>query len=217
MAYITKHTDRMDIHIEEYRGTILIRQKWKYQWKRVLNTPKWTLQEKRAFHQKADRLIWTTWGKHFFVRSYGNSPLAKKHQHTRWDINFDIQWVLDWGHWDVFVTKLPSNYVGHMTSSVKWKTREIFLDTKDVELRERYRGNKKYHQYPVAHEYGHAVGNSKKVDKHMHGDEYKKKSAYFNDKSSMMNVGMSLRERHLDYLIRELNTMVPDTIFAPSK
>ena len=69
MAYYSKTTDRMDIHIEEYRGTILIRQKWKYHWLNAIGTSSWTHSEKQNFHSKVDNLIWNSWGSRFFSKS----------------------------------------------------------------------------------------------------------------------------------------------------
>ena len=90
MAYYSKTTDRMDIHIEEYRGTILIKQKWKYRWLNARETSSWTHSEKQTFHNKVDNLIWNSWGNRFFLKVKGSSDFAKKHKAIRWDVKFDI-------------------------------------------------------------------------------------------------------------------------------
>ncbi len=71
-----------------------------------------------------------------------------------------------------------------------------------------------HHQYPVAHEFGHAVGNSIYASNGMHGDEYKVTSSYYSDKISIMNAGMELRDRHLDFILSQLNTIINNTTFS---
>lgn len=204
----------MDIHIEEDRGTILIEQKWRYFWLNSLGTSSWSYSEMQDFHKKIDSLIWNNWGEYFFLKVRGTSDFARKHAKTRWDANFDIQWVLNTEHWKVNVTKYPSNHTGIITSSVKWNAKEIILDTLDINKRKIPIGGKNYFQYPVAHEFGHTVGNSIYASNGMHGDEYYPSSPFIADKDSIMNAGMKLRDRHLDYLISELNTMIPNSTFS---
>jgi hypothetical protein len=66
---------------------------------------------------------------------------------------------------------------------------------------------------PFAHEFGHALGNSRFSMTGMHGDEYKEDSEFVLDNGSMMNIGSQLRKRHLDYILNEINKMIPDTSF----
>jgi len=213
MGYYSKYTDRMDIHVEEYRNTILIQQKWKYNWLNQVGTSPWTYLEKKEFHHQADMLIWNSWGGHFKLKVRGTSDFVKNHGLNIFTVNFDLKWVLSSTHWDVDVTKLPVGYSGNPTSSVSWANRRINLDTKDVLMRNRSGRGQSYNQYPVVHEYGHSVGNSIYATTGMHGDEYKSTSLFYADKISVMNIGNQLRQRHLDYLISELNQMIPNTEF----
>lgn len=68
-------------------------------------------------------------------------------------------------------------------------------------------------QRPVAHEFGHAFGNTSVLGR---GDEYRPTSAYVADTSSMMHGGNLLRARHFAHIVNELNQMVPNTTFAVS-
>lgn len=213
MGYYTKRTDRMDFHIEEDRKTITIRQKWKYSWLTSSGATPWTYTDKQAFHTKVDNLIWNTWGKAFYLKVVGGSDFAKRNAGERWDVDFDIEWVLGSQHWDVNVTKYPRAYSGNPTSSVGWAAKVITLDTKDTAYRARTNGGRIYNQYPVVHEFGHAAGNSIHARAGMHGDEYNSTSAYFGDKQSVMNIGNTFRERHLDYILTQLNTIITDTNF----
>ena len=73
---------------------------------------------------------------------------------------------------------------------------------------------KKYENLPAAHEFGHAVGNSKHAASgHGHGDEYKDGSDYKEERASMMNWGTELKKRHADHIIWELNKIIPNTRF----
>ncbi len=214
MGYYTKNTDRMDIHIEETRGTILIKQKWKYSWLNFSGSTPWTYIEKQSFHSKVDNIIWNSWGNNFFLKVSGSSDFAKRNSGKVWDVNFDIEWVLHTEHWDVKVTKYPRTHAGNPTSSVGWGSKIINLDTKDTAWRKRVSSGRNYFQYPLVHEFGHAAGNSKYANTGMHGDEYASTSVYAGDKNSLMNIGNKLRDRHLDFILSQLNTMVSGSTFS---
>lgn len=200
-----KHTPYLDIYIEENRRVILIRQKWKYTW--LLSkgiTPSWSYLEQKKFHHTIDEMIWNNWGKQFFLKSHSISGGIKKYDDIKWDIDFDVQWVLNNPHWNVYVTKIAKG--DFKRSKVRWSKREIFLDTED--LRYTHKGNynnKKVYQSPILHEYGHAIGFLE--------DEYTKNSSFYHDKLSLMNIGNELRNRHFAYLLKELNTILPGTNF----
>ncbi|WP_407268996.1 hypothetical protein [Tenacibaculum maritimum] len=198
----------MDIHIEESRGTILIKQKWRYFWLNSMNTSRWTYSEKQKFHKEVDNLIWNSWGEHFFLKVKGTSDFAIRNIKKRWDVNFDIEWVQYGEHWKVNVKKNPSKTF--MKSNVKWYSKEMNLDILDTSKQKRIVQGKNYFQYPVVHEFGHSAGNSIAVG---HGDEYNS-SSYSMDKNSLMNVGDELRDRHLDFIISELNTMITRSTFS---
>lgn len=208
MTYYSKNTDRMNIHIEEDRKTILIKQKWKYYWLDDRNTSSWTYSEKQEFHKKIDNLIWNNWGQYFYLKVKGNSEFSKKHIKTRWDVNFDIEWVNNNEHWEVNVKKiLPNSF---KRSNVDWNNKVINLDTEDFKTNKRVKDNLSFYQQPAVHEFGHSIGNSYVFSR---GDEYNTSSSYYDDKSSIMNIGNQIRDRHLLYVIKQLNTMIPSTKF----
>jgi hypothetical protein len=109
-------------------------------------------------------------------------------------------------------------------SSVLWADRIVNLDTNDFTSRETCFGPPKnicVNQIPVAHEFGHTMGNIGAI----HGgasDEYsdgssggkKKRSQYLEDVYSMMHRGNQLRERHFEHLLTELHDLIPDTAFS---
>jgi len=218
---LIKKTDRMDIYLEESRGIILVREKWKYNWLNDKGTTEWTYFQKRDFHDKTDKIIWKTWSNRFKLRTKGTSDFAKKFSNKDLVINFDIRWVFENTHWEVDVKKIHSNSISP-TSEVKWRERKIILDTKDTLLtyKSSYNG-KSFHQIPVVHEFGHSIGNSyyamKEINKKTRGDEYRTES-YLNggfnfDRESIMNVGNKLRIRHLEYILYHLNHSLSNTSF----
>ncbi|WP_264857553.1 hypothetical protein, partial [Capnocytophaga catalasegens] len=194
-------TDRMDIYLEEYRQIILIRQKWKYNWFNERNTTSWTLSEKRDFHNKVDSIIWKTWGGQYKIKAIGNSVFAQKYKNKVFTINFDIQWVIQNPHWNVNVRKITKNT--YYRSNVRWNSREINLDTEDTKIR------KEIKQIPVGHEFGHTIGY---LYDEYHQDFTLNRGFKF-DQKSIMNIGMELRDRHLEYMISELNTIYSNTRF----
>ncbi len=206
-----KDTERMELMINSYSNQILIRQRWKYNWLTKSAMSSWVYSEKRSFHNQLDTIIWNKWGGKFKLRTKGTSDFAKQYNQQNLIVQFDVEWVTSNPHWTVNVTKIPDGTFER--SNVRWNAREINLDTEDNELTKKGKFNSvDYYQIPVVHEFGHAIGN---VFTHGVGnpDEYNKTSTFFSDKLSVMNVGSTLRERHLNFVIKELNTMVFDTTF----
>ncbi len=210
MSNYSKCSQWMDIYIEEYRNTILIKERWKYNWLNEPGTSPWTYIEKKNFHNKCDKLIWNIWGNYFDLEAIGDSDFVKRNKNKLFHVNFDIEWVLSNPHWTVNVLKRKDDVF--YRSNVSWESRTIKLASKDYMAVERVDSRGPHSQYTVAHEFGHAVGNTGYFQG-MHADEYKKKSEFFNDKSSMMNIGNELRERHLDYIMANLCVIIPNTSF----
>lgn len=215
MSFI-KQTDRMDIYIEEARNTILIQEKWEYNW--LTKVTPWTLVEKRKFHQMADNLIWKKWSGFFRLKVSGISAFAQKHRNTTFTVNFDIKWVLEKPHWNVHVTKIIPG--GFERSNVNWTDKIINIDTEDTKIVVHPQNGKNYRQYPIAHEFGHTMGNTYSAligQKSIHGDEYNTdiriNGGFFLDRLSIMNIGNDLRKRHLDFILLELNSMLANTQF----
>ncbi len=219
-------TDRMDIYVDESRRVILLQQKWKYNWIKFSILPsvkEWTYVEKKAFHHKADNLIWKLWSNKFKIKVDGNSEFAKKNKGREFTVDFDIEWVLSGEHWKVDVLKIAAEEHMENPTWVNWDKRKIQLLNRDDNLREVPMDGHNYYQYPVAHEFGHAAGNLALIG---HWDEYrdggihnkdKSVSKYLYDKKSMMNIGNELRIRHLDYLCSLLRIMFATTSFEVIK
>lgn len=211
MTQLTKQTNHIDIFIQENWNNILIRQNWKYQWLNQYGTTPWTYAEKKNFHDAADDLIWNMKDSHEIIKTRGSSSFAQKHASIGFNVQFDIMCVLSNEHWSVDVTKIPRGRF--KTCSANWHSRTVNLDTEDFYPVNRNANGNTYTQYTVQHEFGHMIGNSIYASPNIHGDEYKSSISYSWDKLSLMNIGDELRVRHVDFLISELNFMIPNTTF----
>ncbi|MBB94777.1 MAG: hypothetical protein CML68_09265 [Rhodobacteraceae bacterium] len=209
----TKDMPRMSIDVNGDKALIFVQQKWEYTFVEQAGVSKWTSKEKTDFHTAADKSIWARWSGKFKLTCTGKSDFARAFKDTVFNVSFDIKNVKSGGHWKVTVTKVPKGSKSP-TSSVNWGNQTIKLDSEDTKLKDLLKtGKDKDKQSPFAHEFGHAVGNSKHGPA-AHGDEYKAGAANFADKKSMMNIGTELRKRHADHLIGELNKMIKDTTWT---
>lgn len=212
MSHVTKDTGWCSIDIDTTTGRIFLQERWQYTW--LVRAPllPWTLQQKRNFHNAADRAIWAAWSNRAKVRVTGGSQFARSFAGRDLPLELDIRWVLARPHWNVNVTKIPANQFA--TSSVQWSARIITFDSNDTHLRTftHGAGTPNTTQMPVAHEFGHAIGNSIVIGHE--GDEYVAGKPHNADVSSIMNTGHSLRVRHFETIVNELNTMIAGTTFS---
>ncbi len=212
MSHVVKELPWAVIDIDTAGGRIFFQQRWKYNWAVQPPLSFWTYKEKKEFHDNIDRRVWSIWSDHVHFKVQGSSAFAKRFQGKSIPINFDIRWVLANEHWNVTVWKIPANRF--RTSSISWTSRQITLDTNDYKIRticDSATPSVCTNQVPIAHEFGHSAGNTAVLNR---GDEYKTSSSYINDKSSIMNVGSQLRNRHFRTIIEEMNKMIPGSIFS---
>lgn len=203
----------MDISVEPPKSLIFIRQRWLYKW--LLDSPtvnEWTPTEKRLFHTKFDQLIWQIWSRKYTVRVKGTSKFANRYRDLSFVVSIDVQWVITNPHWTVMLNKLPPTKSFNQ-SYVNWQKRIIALDTKDAVPVNKSAHLPKVKQYGLTHEFGHALGNVPGVIPKAHSDEYLANNKFLQDERSIMNVGNELRKRHFDFVLQELNSIQPGTIF----
>jgi len=211
MNYIKK-TDAYDIYIEPSRKTIVIRQKWKYIWSVASGLPNWSYLEKKAWHQKADNVIWQQWGSKFIFwalskdHNNSNTSLHKK----EFNLEFDIQWVTSDQHWIANVKKI--NALEDFRSRVNLTEKKIHLAHIDIKRRKVGAIN----QNTVKHEFGHTIGANDE-----YGNAYKRaynqttyESIYVKDTKGLMNIGNELRTRYIRDIELEVNKMIPGVTFA---
>jgi len=211
MPHIVKKLLWCDIDIDTITGQVFLQQKWNYTWLLGAGVSAWTSAEKTDFHNRADTHIWAAWSNRATLSVTGTSAFALRHSSAGVPINLDIRRVTANEHWDVKVKKiLPAAFE---RSNIVWSTRKINLDTNDFNTRTNCRGTPRvcHKQIPVAHEFGHAAGNTAVLGR---GDEYKASSPHVNDHSSIMNVGSQLKSRHFQTILDELNLMIPGATFT---
>jgi len=194
MNYI-KRTDTMDIYIEPKRKTIVVRQRWKYNWLNDRNTSPWTYMERRDWHNKADSIIWNQWGNKFIMLAVVLEPTdANKYLHRmEFNLEFDIQWVTSNEHWTVNVTKVKPGKKLMSGTKLNKITNEntIYLEYNDLKLKYTDLGN---HQTTLKHEFGHTIY----VDDE-YGEDYGQDfdGPYVEDRHALMNLGNELRARYI--------------------
>jgi hypothetical protein len=209
MSHVVRRLPWCTIDIDTSAGQVFVQLKWKYHWKPLAY---WTIQRRRAFHHRLDLILWSSWSNRVTLNVSGTSDFARRFSASGVGINVDVRWVLSGEDWNVTVTKIPRGDFAR--SSVEWTGRTIDLDTNDLTPVERSDTNvtpaRQYRQTPVAHEFGHALGNTVILGR---GDEYSS-GPYTRDTASMMNIGHELRARHLTTILEELNKMIADTTFS---
>jgi hypothetical protein len=208
MACYAVKTDRMDITLDLSRCCIFVQQKWRYNWIDESGRNPWTLQEKRDFHNRADKWIWEMWSSKAYAMITGNSKLAQEYRNTKFKINVDIRWVVgrEDEHWSVDVRKIPKG--DFSKSAVLWHQRKIILDTEDLNYRV---ATDPYLQVPVTHEFGHTIGNP--PQRNNDGDEYMQWSAYSTDIGSIMHSGTVVKDRHYDHLKQHIDRLISGVTF----
>lgn len=210
MGHVVKDLPWCVIDVNTTGGRIFLQQRWKYTWTRAAGQSAWALQEKRDFHNRADRYIWAAWSNRAVFGVTGTSSFARRFRARGVPINLDIRWVTGNEHWKVTVKKIAA--AAHETSSILWTPRTIKLDTNDFKTRTFGNGPApSTGQVPVAHEFGHTIGNTSVLNR---GDEYRATSPNRNDHSSIMNHGSQLRSRHFQTILDEMNTMIPNCTFS---
>ncbi len=215
MLIYRKETPYFALLLDLTKHELKITQRWRYTWMNGPNTSGWTYQQKKKFHDKVDRLIWSIWGSKFFLKVVAGAKLPAGYKPGTITAYFDIKWVTDsTAHWKATVTKIkPGTF---KQSYIRWAMRDMSLDTEDIKPTLKHKSGKvKHYQYGVAHEFGHTIGNVFNTS-FGHGDEYLKGDRHFNDFPSIMNTGGQLRKRHLDFVKQNLNNMVPGVKFEVS-
>src|SRR5262249_23568662 len=141
----------------------------------------------------------------------GTSPFARKFEQVGVPINFDVILHRSRPHWKIKV------YRPKPGDEEKDKYRDE-VDTDNHIIKFNY-ANSEPHEVctetrkPVcqngfltpSHEFGHTINML---------DEYVKGSKFIKDTNSIMNIGREVRARHLKWILRQLNTMLPHTVFS---
>ncbi|MBP1221987.1 hypothetical protein [Flavobacterium sp. 1355] len=210
MGHIIKKTPRLDIDIDTENKNILVIERWKYNW--ISNGfNNWGYTDKQKMHKAFEKEMDKVWNRRARLKVTGSSKFAKDEKNAIFKLSFDIQWTVVNPHWNVDVIKVaPRDFSNR--PYVNWNIQQIRLYTVDIIPLRKVGAPALVLQKNIPHEFGHAIGNSSSVPG-MHADEYNSGGQFYNDKVSIMNVGMELRIRHFDFILREINSIIPNTNF----
>lgn len=85
------HAEYFDIEIVESRCTIIVRQKWRFEWFNIASV-RWINSEKQNYKAKLLSIIEGMYTG-VYLEVTGNSGLALRNKGKRWDIEFNIEEV----------------------------------------------------------------------------------------------------------------------------
>ena len=216
------HTSRMDIKWDFNSHNILVVQKWYFKFTKTIEADSWTESEKDNFIKMTHNLIAMYWnlipGTYLTLK---DNPKVKHSisiiiRSVTNDIDHNI--LSERAHWRVNVIKYVHNKndtvwqnsrqvpITDIDSSglrnlVNWPNRLIQLRHNAISGTPIIDAPTPMSQIGIVHELGHALGYDI--------DEYRteNRARFRNDDASVMAFGHTIRERHYDYLKRELARM----------
>ena len=207
MAHVTKEETWARLDIDTDKASIIVIERWKYNFLPGPDGKAWTTNEQKTFHAAVFKQVTSTWNYKWRLDVRGTAPFARKHKHAY--VNFDIRRVDTDQHWTVDVRKMPpgSNPTSFI-SNVDRPALKINLDSADLDSYTPTNDAGKSHKFrAVPHEFGHTFPGVE--------DEYIAGAADLADTNSIMNIGNEIRSRHLKPILDSLNTMIPDCEFRP--
>ncbi|NOQ64430.1 MAG: hypothetical protein GQ582_07950 [Methyloprofundus sp.] len=165
MGHIVSRLPWCDIDINTTSGHVFLQQKWNYSWLTKPGGGTWTPTEKTAFHNRADTYIWAAWSNRVTLGVSGASDFTRRFAAKGVSLNLDIRRVTANEHWNVNVKKILSS--DFERSNVLWNSRVINFDTNDFKTKPSCSGTPRVcqNQTTVVHEFGHAVGNTWRLNR----------------------------------------------------
>jgi len=93
VGHVVREVPWCVIDLDTTEGRIFLQERWLYVWEADPGQSAWTLEEKRAFHTRADRAIWAAWSNRVSMNVDGTSTFARRFKGKAVPINLDIRWV----------------------------------------------------------------------------------------------------------------------------
>jgi hypothetical protein len=207
MASIVKDTDWAQIEIDPDEKKVWVLERWAFHWTLAPGVSAWTLQEQGDFYQTLFTQIARTFQGATLSLS-GTADLCKSVKSM--PLVFGVVWMPEqWQHWSVFVRKMPAGSdPTTFISSVDSPNHTIYLDSADTATYQACNDAGKCRDFQaLPHEFIHTLrgGNL---------DEYTAGSPYLGDTDSILNIGKQLRSRHVQLIVNDLNTMIPNCTFS---
>ena len=137
----------------------------------------------------------------------GNSAFARQNGETRFELRLELEQspthpLIGSPHWTIYVHKKRDRY--YKSSSIYWHNKGVIVDLKEIFDKDasvldplRY----------VPRSAKPAIGGSGL------GDQVSTYLSEHFDQVSLLNMELTLRELNLDYLLREINKLLPNTVF----
>ncbi len=206
MAHVGKEETWARLDIDTEKASILVLERWKYNFIAGPGLPAWTAAEERQFHVRIVNQVSSIWNYKIRLSVSGLAPFAHRFKHAY--LNFDIRRVTLGQHWTVNVRKMPKGSTPtSFISNVDRPVLSVNLDTADFDSYTPVNAAGKSHKFQaVPHEFGHTFPG---VD-----DEYVAGATNLADTDSIMNIGNRVRERHVKPILASLNTMIPNCVFT---
>jgi hypothetical protein len=223
VAHLTREDPWGTTDLDLVHGHVFVRQDWRYEWLTSAGAPPWTASEKVAYHHAVDHLVWAYWSFrariHVSASGRHGSSMAQdviaRFQARGLTLSFDVRAVDGPAQWRAVVTKVDPRARPLPTASVWFEARKLELFSIDVFPHDasRFRGDRvKRPNFSVtAHEFGHTLGY---VYGRGDGEEHDRGHPFFEDVQSIMNVGRTVRPRHLRLTLETLEKMIPGCRFT---
>ena len=223
MAHLTRHDSWGTPDLDCSRGHVFVRQDWRYEWATKPGVAPWTEDERRSYHRAVDHLVWGHWSfrARIFVAPAVPEPgtlardLISRYQAHGLTLSFDVRKVTGRAQWAALVTKVDPRVRPLPQAAVWFESKRLELFSSDIvpHVASRYRGDevRRPNFSVAAHEFGHTLGY---VYSRGDGEEYNLGHPFFNDLQSIMNVGRTVRPRHLRLILETLAKMVPGCRFT---
>ncbi|EBX1354252.1 hypothetical protein DQ806_14455 [Salmonella enterica subsp. enterica serovar Okatie] len=213
--YIRNDSERGEIILDKNLGVITLLLRWKYMWIKSADVNNdWTELDKIRFMTRVNFCVCHEWNGKIYFSVSGDSEFAKKFQGKKLPFNIQIIPVWQKEHWNVEVLKIPPQG-DDGRPYVIWKRRLAHFYFKDTSSAEKCNpGNPSdcgHFQVNIPHEVGHMLALDDEYELDGSG---KPLSKYKPDTAALMNIGMELRTRYLDYMNIMMNAVYPSTKFS---
>ena len=222
MPHITSRETWGTVDIDLQKGHILVREDWRYEWATQKGLPPWTADEQSSYHRSVDHLVWTCWSFRARIRvSVAGIPrvgvqqdLVSNFGPAGLTLSFDVRRVQSQAQWVAIVTKVDPNARPLPRPQVLFEAKRLELFSTDIvpHRAKRFEGDPQARLgfSATGHEFGHTLGY---VYSRGNGEEREFNHPYFRDTASIMNIGRSVRSRHLALITETLAKMVPGCRF----
>lgn len=222
MTHITNREAWGTVDVDFQRGHVFVREDWRYEWTTRGVVEPWSPDEQGRYHSAVDHLVWAHWSlrARIWVSAAPGSngagqDLVRNRGGAGLTLSFDVRRVQTEAQWTALVTKVNPAVRPIPRPRVWFEARKLERFTTDIvphrasRFEDDPRARRKFSA--TAHEFGHTLGY---VYSRGNGEEREPQHRYFRDTASIMNIGRTVRPRHLALVTETLAKMVPGCRFS---